>query len=231
MICREMARFVRLSYDIHPDSPGWPGNFTFRWEQVSSIAGGDVANHGVLQFGNHFGSHLDAPNHFNDEGRKIADVPIDRFVYERPRLVDAPAGERELVTREQLEAHADVVAEADLLMIRTGWGAVRASDSERYAADGPGVTPEACAYLVEHPNVKAIALDCISLASYRKLDPEGIEAHRILCGVGRGDNYVIIIEDVDLSVYPAAGATRVYAIPLFPALADSSPCTVFAEVA
>jgi kynurenine formamidase len=40
---------------------------------------------------------------------------------------------------------------------------------------------------------------------------------------------VIIIEDIDLSSYPAE-ASRVYAIPLFAAGSDSSPCTVFAEV-
>jgi kynurenine formamidase len=51
----------------------------------------------------------------------------------------------------------------------------------------------------------------------------------VLCGVGRGDRYVIIIEDVDLSRLPGE-VKRIYAIPLFPQLADSSPCTVFAEV-
>ncbi|HEY1366429.1 MAG TPA: cyclase family protein [Gaiellaceae bacterium] len=223
-----MTSFVRLSYDIHPDHPVWPGNFTYRWEPASSIAAGGVANHGVIRLGNHFGSHLDAPNHFNDEGRKIAHVPIDRFVYERPRLVDVPKGERELVERAELEAHADAVAEADLLLVRTGWGAAR-GDPSRYASEGPGVSPDACEYLIEQPGLKAIALDCISLASYHRLDPEGIDAHRILCGVGRGDRYVIIIEDVDLAAYPA-DARRVYAVPLFPAFADSSPCTVFAEV-
>lgn len=224
-----MARFVRLSYDIRPEHPGWPGNPTYTWEQLSSIAAGEVANFGLLHLCDHFGSHLDAPNHFNDQGRKIADVPLDRFVYERPRLVDVPKRDRELVTRAELEAHDDAVREADLLLIRTGWSSVR-TDPERYAAEGPGVAPEACEYLIEQPGLKAIALDCISVAAYRLLDPEGIEAHRILCGVGRGDRYVIIVEDVDLSAYPP-DAQRVYAIPLFPALSDSSPCTVFAELA
>jgi kynurenine formamidase len=39
---------------------------------------------------------------------------------------------------------------------------------------------------------------------------------------------VIIVEDIDLSGYPQ-DAHRLYAIPLFPEAADSSPCTVFAE--
>ncbi len=225
-----MARFVRLSYEVRFDDPGWPGNPTYTWEQLSSIAGGDLANFGLLHLCNHFGSHLDAPRHFNDEGRKIAQVPLERFVYERPRLVDVPKVDSELVTRAELEAHAAAIGEADLLLIRTGWSSVRASDPERYSSRGPGVAPEACEYLIEFPELKAIALDCISLASYERIDPEGVLAHQILCGVGRGDRYVIIVEDIDLASYPPE-ASRVYAIPLFPEGADSSPCTVFAEVA
>lgn len=225
-----MPRFVRLSHEMRFEHPGWPGNFTYTWEQTSSIAGGDVANFGVLHVCNHFGSHLDAPNHFNDDGRKIAQVPLERFVYERPRLLDIPKTDGELVTRAELEAGDDILREADLLLVRTGWSSLRDSDPERYSHNGPGIAPEACEHLMEFPELKAIALDFISLASYQRLDPEGILAHQILCGVGRDDRYVIIVEDVDLSAYPS-DASRVYAIPLFPEGADSSPCTVFAEVA
>ena len=225
-----MARFVRLSHEIRSEDPGWPGNPTYSWEHFSSIAHGAVANVGVLHLGNHFGSHLDAPNHFNADGRRVADVPLEQFVYERPRLLDIPKGDRELVTRGELEANDATVRDADLLLIRTGWGAVRSTEPERYAAEGPGVSAEACEYLIGQPGLKAIALDCISLAAYRRLEPDGIVAHQILCGVGRGDRFVIIIEDIDLAAYPER-ARRVYAIPLFPEGADSSPCTVFAELA
>jgi kynurenine formamidase len=225
-----VAAFVRLSHDIRADDPGWPGNPTYAWEQISSIADGDVANLGLLHLCNHFGSHLDAPNHFNPEGRRVAQVPIERFVYERPVLVDVHPEDGGLVTRADLEPHDGRIRECDLLLLRTGWSAVRPTDPRRYAEDGPGVSADACEYLISHPGLRAVALDFISLASYRRLDPEGVRAHQILCGVGRGDRYVIIVEDVDLSAYPE-GAERVYAIPLFPEHADSSPCTVFAEVA
>jgi arylformamidase len=222
-----MARLVRLSYEIGLRDPGWPGNFTYEWEPVSSIGGGDVANFGILHLCDHFGSHLDAPKHFNDAGPAIAQVPLERFVYDRPVVVDVPKRDHELVSRSELEAHDDRLREADLLLVRSGWSVVRAPDPRRYAHEGPGVAPDACEYLIELPALKGIVLDFVSLAAYRKLDPEGIEAHRILCGVDR-ERYVIIVEDVDLSAYPE-DATRVYAIPLFPEAADSSPCTVFAE--
>jgi kynurenine formamidase len=156
-------------------------------------------------------------------------VPLERFVYERPVLLDVPKGDAELVRRDELEPHEAAIAEADVLLLRTGWSEVRRSDPERYAHHGPGVDPDACTYLIDgFPRLKALALDTISLASYDRIDPEGIVAHQILCGVGRGDRYVLIVEDLDLSAYPD-DARRVFAIPLFAQETDSSPCTVFAE--
>ena len=69
--------------------------------------------------------------------------------------------------------------------------------------------------------------------SYKRYCAEGdheVNYGDILKGyeVGR-DRYVIIIEDVDLSRLPER-VKRIYAVPLFPELADSSPCTVVAEV-
>ena len=160
-------------------------------------------------------------------------MPLDRFVYERPVLVDVPKeGDAELVRRDELEPHEAAIAEADVLLLRTGWSEIRKSDPVRYAHEGPGVAPEACTYLINgFPGLKALALDCISLASYQRIDPEGIVAHQILCGVGRGDHYVLIIEDLDLAAYPSGPPpARLYAIPLFPEETDSSPCTVFAEL-
>jgi len=223
-----MGEFVRLSYDIRGGDPGWPGNFTYEYEQVSSTARGDVANFGILHVLNHFGTHLDAPNHFNPNGIKIAQVPIDRFVYERPVVVDLEKEDRELVTRAELEAHAAELAEADLLVLRSGWSRVRAEDPERYANDGPAVATAACEYLIDgFPRLKAVAMDWISLATPKRMD-EGVPAHQVLCGVGRGGRYVIIIEDVDLSRLPER-VKRIYAVPLFAQVSDSSPCTVFAE--
>jgi len=224
------VEFVRLSYEIRFEHPGWPGNPTYSYEQISSTERGDSANFGMLHLLAHFGSHVDGPNLFNPDGIKGAQVPIDRFVYEHPVLLDIPKVDRELVLRSELEPHEAAIAGADLLLLRTGWSAVRTPDPVRYAHEGPGVSPEACTYLIDRfPRLKALALDCISLAAYRRLDPDGILAHQILCGVGRGERYLLIVEDLDLAAYPPEPA-RVYAIPLFPQESDSSPCTVFAEL-
>ena len=55
-------RFVRLSYQIRFEHPGWPGNPTYSYEQVGSIEGGDVGNSRMLHLRGHFGSHVDGPD-------------------------------------------------------------------------------------------------------------------------------------------------------------------------
>jgi len=223
-----MPPFSRLSYDIRTDAPGWPGSPTYSYQQCTSLDRGDIANTYEIRLLDHFGTHLDAPNHFNPEGIKIAQVPIDRFVYERPLVIDIEKQDRELVTRDELEPYADRLRESDALFIRSGWSRIRGSEPERYAAEGPGISPDACEYLLTgFPSLKAVGMDWISLAAYRRLD-EGILAHQILCGVHHPGRYMIIIEDLALDAVPE-GLTRMYAVPLFPEGVDSSPCTVIAE--
>lgn len=195
---------------------------------MTSTDAGDVANVGILHLCNHFGTHLDAPNHFNPDGLKVSEVPLERFVYEQVVVLDVVKADRELVTRDDLKPVVGMLAKADILLLRSGWSAVRASDPERYASQGPGVAADACEYLIDgFPQLKAIALDWLSLATPHRIE-EGIAAHQILCGVGRGGRYVIIIEDVDLGRLPPS-IDRIYALPLFADEADSSPCTVLAE--
>lgn len=228
-IDKALGQHVRLSYDITLDTPGWPGNPGYTFRQLNSIEAGDVANTFDILLFNHFGTHLDAPAHFNPMGPRIAEVPIDRFLYRRPLLLDIPKGESELVTVADLRPYEDRLRDSDLVLIRSGWGRLRSRFPRRYAADGPGVSPDACEYLLlSFPDLKAIGMDWISLAAYRKFDPEGIEAHQILCGARTPGRYMIIIEDINLAAAPER-LKRMYAIPLFLEGVDSSPCTIVAE--
>jgi arylformamidase len=225
------SRFVLLSHPLRADSPVWPGNpAAARVEATDSIERGDVVNTSVLELFSHSGTHVDTPWHFDAAGPAAWQLPIERFVFESPRLVAVPAGAGELVTREALATHAATVAGADLLMLRTGWGAERDRDPIRYARDGPMLHPDAARWLIdEHPDLRAIATDAISIGSPRHLDAT-TEVHRILAGAGRTDGrFVLVYEDVHL-VPEAAWAIRVYAWPLLVEGADGSPLTIVAEL-
>ncbi|UVI29549.1 cyclase family protein [Paenibacillus spongiae] len=218
-----------LSYPLNPHAPGWPGNPKLGFEPVSLIADGEPANTYNLQLFNHFGSHMDGPRHFNDEGPQLQEMPLETFVYERPLLLDIPKSFGELVMAEELQPYETELKNSDLLMIRSGFSSQRSSQPDKYSSEGPGMCSEACKYLMDHcPNLKAIALDWISLASYAHME-DGVLAHQYLLGKFHS-HYICIIEDLNFSGLEAGKLKKVVSLPLFVEGIDSAPVTVLAEL-
>jgi kynurenine formamidase len=226
-----MTRLVVLSHPLSENAPVWPGNLpAARVELQASIEHGDVVNMTILHLFSHSGTHVETPWHFLSDGPAAWQLPIEAFTFAAPRLVEVPAGERHRITRAELAPHESVIADADLLMIRTGWGAKRDADPERYASDGPLLDPDAGAWLLDaHPRLRAIATDAISIAAPWDLDLS-VATHYALMGRGRTDGrFLLIYEDVRMPPV-AARATLVHAWPLFIEGADGSPVTIVAEV-
>jgi kynurenine formamidase len=226
-----MVRRVLLSYPLRADAPVWPGNPPAAdIELVDSTARGDVANTTILRLFSHSGTHVDAPWHFNPDGPAAWQLPVERFVFEAPRMIEVPAGERTVIGPELLRPHASAIAGADLLMLHTGWSARRAGEPARYANEGPLLAPEAARWLMATGlRLRGVATDAISIAAPWDLG-RAVETHHVLMGVGRDDGrFVLIYEDVRL-VPEAVRATRVLAWPLFVEGADGSPVTIVAEL-
>jgi len=224
------VRLVALSYPLSPSSPVYPGNEPVQVTAVASMAAGDAAN--VYRFCtlNHNGSHVDAPRHFNPDGPSAGELPLEAFVFGSPLVVDVPKVLGEMITGDDLRAVVGPDSGADLLLVRTGSGALRDRDPVTYAERNPSLHPSAARYVADElPTVRAIGLDSISAGSPLHRE-EGREAHRILTGVGRSDGrFVLIYEDLRLPMdLPPLG--RVWALPLVVAGTDSAPVVVVGEV-
>jgi arylformamidase len=226
-----MTRLLLLSHPLTGDAPVWPDNPPAAEIKLRhSIARGDDANTTALKLFSHSGTHVDTPWHFNPDGPAAWQLPVEAFVFEVPRLIRVPAGQRTTIGVEALAPHAATIAEADFLMLLTGWSAQRATDPARYAREGPLLRPEAARWLLEAgPRLRGIATDAISIAAPWDTR-RAVETHHELMGVRRNDGrFVLIYEDVRL-VPEAAAATRVLAWPLFIEGADGSPVTIVAEL-
>jgi kynurenine formamidase len=221
--------FKLLSYPINERVPAWPGSPQLRIEKCSQISEGKPANTAMISLYNHIGTHYDAPNHFIPEGLKISELPLQRFIFQRPLLLDIPKTDREKITAQDLADQADRIACCDLLMLRTGFSRYRVSDPPRYEAEGPGISAECAEYLVARfKNLAAVAVDFVSIASYRDRQ-DGNRAHEILLG-GRDGHFICALEDVNMGELPENGLKRVFALPLFVQGVDSAPVTVLAEL-
>ena len=188
--------YTKLSYDLSNDTPIPAGLPPVRIEQISDIELGDVSNLFKLQVCNHCGTHIDGPWHFNPRGKKISDFPIEYFFFDRPMIVDIPKGDSELVMAEDLTPFQSQLGNCDLLLLRTGFAQHRAHNRQRYISNNPGLSVEVARYLTaQFPNIRALAIDTISIAANEHLD-EGLEAHRIF--FRSIEHPVLLIEDVNL---------------------------------
>jgi kynurenine formamidase len=215
---------VRLSHDLHEDTPSYPGTPPIRIRPLKQISRSDSSNTYLVELPNHIGTHIDTPNHFDPRGRKIAEFNIDELVFEKPLLIDIGKGPGELFAAEDFQPFKERIAESDFLLIRTGFETFRTKDPETYARKNPGFSPEAAKQIVEDfPQLRGMGFDLISLSSVEHRE-EGRAAHRQLL-VGRD---FVIVEDMRLSELTDS-PKRLFVVPVFLDGVDGMPCTVIAE--
>ncbi len=221
--------YKRISYTLNTKDRAFPGAPTMHIEPFESMKKGDILNTYQVTLFNHFGTHMDGPNHFNGNGKQLYELELSRFIFERPLLVDIPKGEGEKVLAEDLLPYGERIKEADLLLIRSGFAKLRQSDNAIYSERGPAVSSQAARYLADHfPALKAVGMDWISLASPLDIK-DGHKAHQILLGT-EGNAPILIIEDLDLRGLDNESLETVFALPLFVEGIDSAPVTVVAKM-
>lgn len=229
--------FLLFSYPLGPQTPTYGDNPPVEVTPACRIVDGGVANWFTLQTINHNGTHMDAPYHFNEGGKRITDLDINELVFTRPVVLDIPKIDGELITAADFQKQREAVAQADLLLVRTGWAtSYRASDPERYGRKAPGFAASAGRFLLdEFPQLRAIAMDIPSAASPENphANEEGLEFHRIVLGTygNPHDRYILLIEDTRLeSTLTTAQLARVIVAPLWLEGLDGAPATILAEL-
>ncbi|CAG0940825.1 partial Kynurenine formamidase, partial [Anaerolineae bacterium] len=117
-----MPSFRVISYLLSEQAPVWPGNPpSVKTEVFQAIARGDAANTTLLHLFSHSGTHIDSPRHFNEAGALGWQVPIERYIFFRPRIITIPKPSGGLIALAELEPHRAQLAEADLALLMTGW--------------------------------------------------------------------------------------------------------------
>lgn len=188
---------------------------------LKAIDKDDSCNTWRMCFENHWGTHVDGANHFFANGRKIMDYPADFWIFDNPQLLDILLEPGELLRWDMINAKLD--RDADLLLLKSGWGQNR--NSNLYWQENPGIHADV-GIGVRHMNcaVRAVGIDWISVSSFVHRE-EGREAHRAFLDPDGKGWPVLLIEDMDLSA-DLTKLLRVFATPLRVQGIDSAPCTV-----
>lgn len=214
-------KYRYLSHMISAKVPSYGSACEVVCEATSSIAEGRSSNSFRIAMSNHAGTHIDAPNHFFDAGRKISDFDAGYWVFSRPVVIDV-----KLAAKEQLKAGdwmTNIRSDNDIVLLRSGWSRFRSET--KYLTENPGIDPDTSLAIRKlFPGVRAVGIDWVSVSSFSDR-AAGRRTHSILLDPGADGAPKCIIEDMDLGG-DMSRLRQVIALPIMIKAIDSAPCTV-----
>ncbi len=222
---KDGIRFILLSYPLNSQTPLYGDTPPIEIFPDKRINIGDSCNTSFIKFHNHSGTHIDAPHHFWDVGKSIADYSLDDLVFSNIVLVDCPKNPKEMIVPTDLSKFEAEILKADIILFRTGFWKRR--EEKTYQLENPGISVEAAQLIrKKYPNIRCVGLDTISVSSYSNRDIGRI-THRTLLQKGEfeGDP-IFLIEDLNLSSPELGSLEKLIVAPLFIEGIDSAPCTV-----
>lgn len=192
-----------ISMALHAKTPEWPGDVPFQFHlSVTKEQSGSV-NIGELSTSTHIGTHIDAPFHYDDNGLKVEDLPLDIYLT-TAQVIDVSGTAK--ITVNDLPAIEEGV-EAVLLHTAT-W-----QDRSTF----PTSWPEFDAEIAEWMANKGIRLLGVDVPS---IDPQSSKDLPMHQAMNRAERYIlegIVLDGVPDGVYQLA------ALPLKITGADGSP--------
>lgn len=200
-----------ITLPISEDMPVWPGDPKVSINKKLSIISGDPCNLSRIDMGSHTGTHIDAPYHFEDNGLRIDQIPMEILIG-NARVFNIPAIN---------EISLNEVKALDLLnvkriLFKTSNSEVWKSNINIFLKEFVAITNEAAEYLVK-AGIKLVGIDYLSI---EKFGSKTHETHHTLLRNG-----IIILEGLNLSdITP--GDYELIALPLRIKDGDGSPARV-----
>jgi arylformamidase len=81
------GNWIDISQRLHNGIAEWPGDTPFSYEVRFLKADTGSVNIGKMTASMHIGTHIDAPFHYDDEGMKVHELPIDVYIG-KARVID-----------------------------------------------------------------------------------------------------------------------------------------------
>lgn len=196
--------WIDISQPLQNGHAEWPGDTPYTYEVVYKKEDTGSVNIGKLTTSTHMGTHIDAPFHFDNDGAKVHELPIDLYIG-RACVIDVTGVTS--VGREEL-AKFDFGG-AERILLKTGKREDLTVFPEQFVYLREDVAP-----LLKERGVRLIGVDAPSV------DPETsktVDAHHALHA-----HQIMILENIVLDDV-TAGDYELIALPLPIVGADGSP--------
>ena len=214
-------RYKYLSHFITEGMPVYGARARLGIKASRSISKGDSANVYRFSLENHWGTHIDAPGHFFQNGSRIEDYPAANWVFNNPGVAQVSLKPSEILYLGDWTKRLS--RSNDIILIRSNWSRFR--KTKKYIYENPGIHPEVAVYLRKHfPKLRAIGIDWLSISSGSD-KPLGRQAHRAFLNSSGKGKPIFIIEDMFLA-HDLSALRSIIAVPFVISGVDSSPCSV-----
>jgi arylformamidase len=195
---------IDISRPLSNQTPTWPGDTPFDFELTWTKDASGSVNVGKLEMSTHTGTHIDAPFHFDTDGKKIHE--LDLAIYcGKAKVIHLP--HEEMITAHELKKF-DLTGTERLLIRTDSW-----EDSKRFPEKISYFHPDAAAYLGEL-GIKLIGVDVPSVDFIKSKE---LPAHHSFLA-----HSISILEGLNL-YETEEGDYELIALPLPIAGGDGSP--------
>lgn len=197
-------KIIDISQPLSQKTQEWPGDTPFEYALSSSIEEASTVNVGKITTSTHIGTHIDAPFHFDNEGKKVHELELDLYVG-KAKVIEV-SGKKEIGI-EDLNAY-DLSGVRRLLIRTNSW-----ENRKQFPTSITSLKPQVASFLAE----KGIQLIGIDTPSVDQLDSKDLQAHHHLLKHGIYILEGIVLDHVELGDY------ELIALPLPIEGADGSP--------
>jgi arylformamidase len=73
-------KIIDISMELSNETPQWPGDRPFYYGLAVTKEESGSVNIGEVKTSTHMGTHIDAPFHYDDDGLKIDELPLDVYM-------------------------------------------------------------------------------------------------------------------------------------------------------
>jgi len=199
-----MSDWIDISQRLDEKVAVWPGDTPFSYKLTWNKEESGSVNVGQIIMSTHTGTHIDAPFHFDHNGKKVIDLNVNLYIG-RSRVIHLP-NKSSIGVKELSDFELTGITR---LLIRTdAW-----TDRRHFPVDIPRIEPELASYLSKF-GVRLIGLD---LPSVDPIDSKELSAHHELANHGIHILEGLVLDNITPGDYELA------ALPLPLAEADGSP--------
>mgnify|MGYP001097155024 CR=1 FL=1 len=176
----------------------------------------------VLMFSTHTGTHMDSPHEFIKGGKRIEELPLERFI-RRGVILNTPKHENEPIKISDVRENDVRILEKDMVLFYTGWA--EKYGTERYLYH-PYISEELASWLIKR-KVDLIGIDTPTIEKPLHLRKNNFNypLHRFLF-----ENDVLIVEGLGDMQKLTGRRVTVYVMPIVFTGANSYPVKVLARV-